>query len=623
MTSIHLAILLLIILPAPLLAQTDAKVKSSTTSQKSKPSTASRPSTSEEDPALAQKRSIAIGSLKTLAIEARSYHDEALRARVQGRIADALWDADKDAARSLFRRAWDAAERIETRVEEPATGVPGRRNPGRPGRPRTNLRAEILKLAAARDVELGNEFIKKLSPSRTNGAGRNENAPISEAEIRERLRLGNEFLESGNAQRALQVADFALVQTNRATISFLIELRAQNPAAADQRFIRLLNRAMSDPASDANTVSALTTYAFTPWIDLAVSPEGIPSSNSYPSQMPYDLPAPFKAETLRVFASILLRPFAQLDQSSAGRAGTYFIAARLLPLFQQYAPELAPAISAQLNALGPEAARAAANAGDRSLNRGMTAETAGYNFSEALEDQLTRARNADERDRAYAFAAMGAAEAGNEVAIEFLNKIEDLETRKGIRSFVDYSLFGGYLRKNQIDAALNLARKSELPRAVRANALTKVAVLVMKTDRVRGNELLEESLEEARRIDNGTAERAYVLISLLNQFAKFNPVRAWELTNETVKAGNSAPQFTGENGNTKWRLEGKFSIEVGTTLAGPTDLTESFSALARDDFYQAMDVGGKFTSDSPRALVNIAVARAVLVEQKSSASNKR
>ncbi len=626
MTSIRLAALLIIALPGLLCAQTD--VKPFTAVPQSKPQTkATKPprQVEVEDPALAQKRSVAIGSLRTLAIEARSYSDEALRARVQARIADVLWEADQEAARTLFRRAWDAAEAFENRTEESRTATPGRisTNPARAPRPRTNLRAEILKLAAARDQPLGDEFLKKLAAARTNAADRGDNAVISESEIRERLRLANEFLESGNVPRAIQVSDPAFVRATRSAITFLIELRAQNASAADQRFVRLLNQAMSDPASDANTVSLLTRYSFTPWIDLMVSPEGIPSSNSYPVQAPFDLPAPFKAETLRVFASILLRPFAALDQSSAGRAGTYFIAARLLPLFQQYAPELAPAISAQLNALGPEAGRAAANAGDRSLYRGMTPETAGHNFSVDLEDQLNRARNADERDRAYAFAAMGAAEAGNEAALDFLNKIEDLETRKGIRSFVDYSLFGGYLKKNQVDAALALVRKSDLPRSVRANALLKVAQIVMKSDRVRGNELLGEALDEARRIDHGSHERAYVLVSLLNQFARFNRVRAWELASETVKAGNNAPQFTGENGLSRWRLDGKFSIEVGTSLAGPTDLAESFTALAQDDFYQAMDVSRNFTGEAPRALVNIAVARAVLDETKSTASSKR
>lgn len=625
MTSIRLAALLIIALPGLSWAQTAVKPKPA--APQSKPQTRStkppRP-VETEDPALAQKRSVAIGSLRTLAIEARSYSDEALRARVQGRVADALWDADQEGARALFRRAWEAAETFETRAEEPGTSMPGRVSATRPvtGRQRTNLRAEILKLAAARDQSLGDEFLKKLAAARTNPSEPSDSRSISDSEIRERLRLASEFLEAGNVTGAIRVSEPAFARVTRSAVSFLIDLRAQNDSAADQRFIQLLNRASLDPASDANTVSLLTRYAFTPWIDLVVSPEGIPSSNSYPSQPAYDLPAFLKAEVLRVFASILLKPFAALDQSSAGRAGTYFIAARLLPLFQQYAPELAPAISAQLNALGPEAARAAAHAGDRSLNRGMTPETAGHNYSADLEEQLQRARSADERDRAYAFAAMGAAEAGNEAALDFLNKIEDLETRKGIRSFVDYSLFGGYLKQNQVEAALTLLRKSDLPRAVRANGLVKVALILMKSDRVSGNDLLGEALTEARRIDNAH-ERAYVLISLLNQFAKFNPVRAWELVDETVKAGNNAPQFTGENGTTKWVVEGKFSIQVGTSLAGPTDLPDSFTALACDDFYQAMDVARNFTGEAPRALVNIAVARAVLEQKKPTPGTKQ
>ncbi|HKO96381.1 MAG TPA: hypothetical protein VJU86_05295 [Pyrinomonadaceae bacterium] len=629
MPSIRLVVLLIIVLPGALRAQTEPKPNTSVAQPQTKPQ--SKPPKSPahsrppeiEDPALAQKRAIAIGSLRTLAIEARSYRDEALRARVQARIADALWDADQDGARTLFRRAWEAAEVFETRADEPRADVPGRVSANRSAatRQQTNLRSEILKLAAARDQTLGDEFLKKLAAARTKPGEPSDSRAISDSEIRERLRLANEFLESGNVPRAIQVSTPAFARVTRSAVSFLIDLRSHNDSVADQRFIQLLNRASLDPSSDANTVSLLTRYAFTPWIDLTVSPEGIPSSNSYPSQPAYDLPAFLKPEVLRVFAGILLKPFAALDQSSAGRAGTYFIAARLLPLFQQYAPELAPAISAQLNALGPEAARAALNAGDRSLSRGMTQETAGHNFSADLEERLQQARTADERDRAYAFAAMGAAEAGDEAALDFLNKIEDLETRKGIRSFVDYSLFGGYLKKNKVDAALALVRKSDLPRAVRASALEKIAEVVMKTDRVRGNELIEEALVESRRIDNGSNERAYVLVSLLNQFARFNPVRAWELASETVKAGNNAPQFTGENGMTRWELEGKFSIQVGTSLAGPTDLAESFTALARDDFYQAMDVGRNFTGEAPRALVTIAVARGVLEEQRFRSSS--
>jgi len=51
--------------------------------------------------------------LQALAIDARSYVDKPLRARVQARIADVIWTQDKEAARALFRRAWEIAEMLE------------------------------------------------------------------------------------------------------------------------------------------------------------------------------------------------------------------------------------------------------------------------------------------------------------------------------------------------------------------------------------------------------------------------------------------------------------------------------------------------------------------------------
>src|SRR6185436_10428865 len=54
----------------------------------------------------AQARSL----LVSLASDARSFRDQALRARALARIADALWEIDAEQARTLFRKAWEAAE---------------------------------------------------------------------------------------------------------------------------------------------------------------------------------------------------------------------------------------------------------------------------------------------------------------------------------------------------------------------------------------------------------------------------------------------------------------------------------------------------------------------------------
>src|ERR1044071_9625091 len=69
--------------------------------------------TNKSDAELQQRRATALSLLQALAVEARSYSDEPLRARVQAQIADVIWSEDKEAARTLFRRAWEIAEALD------------------------------------------------------------------------------------------------------------------------------------------------------------------------------------------------------------------------------------------------------------------------------------------------------------------------------------------------------------------------------------------------------------------------------------------------------------------------------------------------------------------------------
>jgi hypothetical protein len=270
-------------------------------------------------------------------------------------------------------------------------------------------------------------------------------------------------------------------------------------------------------------------------------------------------------------------------------------------------------LNAQLASLGPEAARATANTGEVSLRRGMA--DGGESNDEELTERLDRAKNSDERDRAYAFAAIAAAEKAESRARELAEKIEDAETRKGVNTFVNYMLIRAVITQKRPDEALLLIRKTELPLTVRAHFLTRIATLKLKNDPVRATELLDEALTETRRLDPGTPERAYSLVAVLRQFSVLDRTRTWELMSEAVKTINSVPDFTGERGQTTLTLEGKFSIRLSVELDSPTDLTEALRQLAEQNFYQAMDVSKTLRADAPRALAMIAVARAVLIEQ--------
>jgi len=610
-----------ILFPVLIGAQTTLKQKGTSGTNKSSARVA-------VDPIIAERRQLAISLLNSLSVEARSYRDESLRARVQSRVADVLWDEDQDTARSLFRRAWEAAEAVELQAQAPTSGLsfPGRKSNRPSPRPRTNLRAEILRLAARRDRALGEEFLAKMTTAgkdqteRANRDSTNNSEPLSQAEIAERLRLAQEFLESDNVERAIQFADPALSQISMSAISFLVSLRDKNAAIADQRFANLLGRAAADNTTDANTVSLLTTYVFTPSTYLTVSDTGIPSSMSYPPHPAPDISAALRADFFKAAANILLRPFSQIDQSSAGRAGTYFISTRLYPLFQQYAPDLAPRVSAQLAALGPQASQATGTSSDW-VNQGMAPDDpTGDGIGDELRDRLSHAQNAEARDRAYAFAAMKAAEAADPRAQEFADKIEDFGTRTAINNFVDYKFIGALLKKGKIDEALELARKNNLSHVHRAHVLTQAAGLLAKTDRARSTDLLAEALTEIRRIDAATPERAYGLVAVLAQISAIDRVRGWDLLDETIKAANTVEDFTGENGNVSSFMGGKLLINLWVEMAKPGDIPEAFATLAEDDVYRAVNVAKSFKGEAPRALATLAVARSVLQAKQTKAS---
>src|SRR5260221_7008672 len=119
----------------------------------------------ETERILRERRAQAQSLLISLAADAGSYSDQKLRARTQARIADVLWDADPERARSLFRKAWDAAEIVDQegqrKLEEDIKAQEAK-NGNRAVAGPPNVRGEVLRLAARRDRGLGEEFLAKL-----------------------------------------------------------------------------------------------------------------------------------------------------------------------------------------------------------------------------------------------------------------------------------------------------------------------------------------------------------------------------------------------------------------------------------------------------------------------------
>ncbi|MFN2454132.1 MAG: hypothetical protein ABR577_07915 [Pyrinomonadaceae bacterium] len=629
---LYAAMSCLIVLPALAAAQqpmpTTTMPASSKTKASDKIATAAR---REPDPVAEQNRLTAISLLTTLADDARSFRDEALRARVQARAADALWETDKKRARELFRRAWDAANLADTesqrRIEETRRAA---RDSGKPTARLNppNLRAEVLRLSSRRDRALGEELLASLDTDKDRNA---PNATETSRQIicpapgeslppalGERLSLARQLLSADDAERALQFAEPALHCATREALNFLSGLRAKDAAAADARFLSLLTRAATDSVSDANTVSFLSAYVLTPFMYVKVDRKGGINTNQYAERTaPPTLSPALRAAFFRTAAQILLRPVPLPDQdkSTGGVAGTYFVIARLLPLFEQYAPNYAAALHAQLSALAGEAPENFRNGKERWLTEGLLPADTARDETAELPERLKRASNSGERDSLYAEAAAATSHTDYAKARELTDKIEDDELRSRVRAFVDFIAVNRAVSRKDADEVIRLARTGELIDLHRAMAFTEAARLLTKTDPQRALDLLNEARTAAGRIDGADPNRARALVAVATHLFKLDRVRAWDVVAEVVKAANTAESFTGEDGQVAIRLVTKNGVSAMNNGVPEFDLTGIFSTLALDDFTRAVELTKTFTGEAPRAISTLAIARAVLNEK--------
>lgn len=579
------------------------------------------------DPLNMQRRAFAISLITSLAEEARSYHDQSLRPNVLARAANSLWDVDSEMARQLFRRAWAAAEVVDAeggkanaKDAPPAMITALRRIGGR------DLRLQVLGLAARRDRALGDEFLAKLKEEtkreaadlRNDASARNTNDSwlVSDA-VSKRLLLATTLLEDGQIEQALEVAAPALDQVNQKSIGFLSALRKKKPEAADQRYALLLARAELDASSDANTASGLSSYAFTPGLYLTFSPEGgIRWTPSAEPPIPPNLPPALRYRFFQVAGSILLRPLPppEEDFTSSGRTGRYQVIRRLLPLFEQFAPDTALALRSRLAALAGEGGTRVTGFETPLVAHGIQPEENPVEALEKLQDRVDRAQTSRERDRIYADAAGVLANQGNAHGQDLAERIEESDRRSAVRRYVDFQLVRYAIRQKDATEVARFAKVGQLSHSQRAWAYTQAAGLVLESERPRALRLIDDAIDEARRMDVNDSNRAHLLLAVATQLVTADRSKAWELMSEIIKSGNAAETFTGENTEIYFPTATSSGLTMSPVGGEEFGLTGVFGKLAKEDLYRSIDLAKSFKKDAPRATATLAIARAVLDE---------
>ena len=234
----------------------------------------------------------------------------------------------------------------------------------------------------------------------------------------------------------------------------------------------------------------------------------------------------------------------------------------------------------------------------------------------SLLDKIDRIKPGADRDQLYIQLARVYSQNGDMRAREIIEKIDDTDVRNQARLFTDAALVSRGIEKKDADRILEIVRIGSLTLIQKAWALTQAAKLVYKTDLERALSLLEQADGEARRIGTSDADRPRALMAVANTYLLVDRKKAWDQLADVTKAANSAPTFTGEDGQLRVTLLTKGHSSIRSATVREFDVAPVFTDLANEDYARTIELARLFEKEAPRASATIAIAKAILEEKK-------
>ena len=552
-----------------------------------------------------------IARLSALATDAQTF-DPALRSHIQTQVANLVWNFDRSFARDLFLKAWEAAESADREAAE-------KQQSNESSNPR-EARREVISAVWLRDHNLGEQLLAKLikhEKEDNESANSSSTAQVRKVSVDEleRLNVATQLLEDGDPAEAAKFAGDVLNRAVIPSLRFLSKLREKNATAADELYVSLLSRVVSDPAADANTVSLLSSYVFNPYVYVTIGSNGFPRIVQTTGETGSAVVSPrIRSMFLDSAAQVLLRP----SSNPAAPRMTYMVAIRLLPLFEQFAPSLATQIKSMISELSVGVPSGVKNPEMVSkLRSGIN----NPDSNENIRDILNRAKqqtNATLRNQLYIRAAILAAGQGDRIATRILQDIDSDDLRDRVRSYVYMLLAKHAITKKDLETALEFARSESLSPIERVWIYTE-AVDLIKTKKSRGSvtDLLVQAVTLARKMDAADPNRARALTGVAVQFMRYKRALAEQYAIEAVTAANKTETLDSDDSVLEIRLETPVGDWSSFYPAPNFCLKSLFRDLAKDDFFQAINISENLKSKEARSAATIAIAETVLTNQNA------
>jgi len=526
----------------------------------------------------------------------KTIDNDAQRISLLVRAADLSWTHAQDTARATFADAFEIASRLFKEKGAPDT------NFGRSGVQGIDYRYTVITAIARRDSAWARRLTKQILDEEAQEAKDKAEKDSDQVNTAGKLLSAANGLVASDQQAAVGFARTSLRYP--ATLSlpfFFFKLWDANHALGDQFYLEALNAYAKAPMDQ---FLYLSSYPFVATREIG----------EMPAYAYYQVPQGMSPNPAlqRSFVSTLLQRARELVQNpSVSKPGARFdeneqfllALSRLEPLTAATLPDLSAALAkAKQDVAGlltqPEQERAGNLLKDRPK----------LTFDETIES-ADKVADAATREARIALAIINALETESLEKLEAAGlKLDDVELRKQVMSYVYFRRSQKALREKKIDEARRLAARVEEPDQ-RAYLYAQVAdeSLKQKRNDVNVSEMLEEVVDAvAKAPDSDVKARAMLVV--VHLYITTDPNRAVALLGEVIKTINhiESIDLTGDRINK--RIEGKaFGTYFGMQTPGFSPEIV-FREMGKLDFDGTLYLASNLNDKSIRGMTTLALA---------------
>lgn len=479
--------------------------------------------------------------LKNSAAEIENAQD---RVRVLVEVADALWIADQEQAREVFRQAFENAIEFESGLDEKRRKLFG-----------MTLRQKVVTRVARRDPALADKMISTSVSKPSEPTPDEEFAQLyglGSARGDVLVRAASEILTTDKST-AIQTARLAASDGfSQGLRRFIVGLRARDRAAADALFDLILQTASTRRPKEVVEALFLWDYAFQHG-DIYLGPVSWLSEGK-------DAPTPVAPEMKRraLFFAVdaILENVRQFNLAAATEAEKplvrqryvliHSLASQIMSDVEKLMPSSLPLLQTHLRRLDQELRDMGST--PPSLPEPLPTTASASDDVEKLLEIASRVTNPQVRDGVYARAALRLyLHQEYDRALEIARKIENPALALMLTEPIKFDRAGDLITRKELDAALAVARGIETPE-VRITALARLGGAFFAAKKpLRAVEILTEAEAVAAKA-NPSVELASAVLGVAHSYTGQDRARVVDITSSAIRTANAV------EGDEPWEL---------------------------------------------------------------------